>query len=280
MRSKIPILIAVFFMCVALNLHAQIITEPTDSFANIQSENVEGEPINPEATLVNQQIPRNFIKLNLTGILLKNYGVQYERVLSKRISVALQYRIMPETGIPHKNFIQKKVGDDDPDTKKTIDDLRMSNFAITPELRIYLSKKGYGRGFYIAPFYRYASFTANGLNVFYTDENDVEQSLKLSGKLTSNTGGLLLGVQSMLAKSVVLDISFFGPHFGVGNGNFTGTSSKTLSPSEQDDLRQELEDIDIPFTDKTVNVNANAASMKLDGPWGGFRFAISLGVRF
>lgn len=42
----------------------------------------------------------NFIKTNLTGIILKNYSLQYERTLNKKISVALQYRMMPTTGIP------------------------------------------------------------------------------------------------------------------------------------------------------------------------------------
>ena len=223
--------------------------------------------------------PFNFIKLNLTGILLKNYSLQYERVLNRKISVALQYRIMPETSIPFKSSFLKAVGDD-PDTKKIIDDFKMSNFSITPEIRFYLNKKGYGRGFYIAPFYRYASFTSNNFNVFYNDDNNVEQSVKMSGKLTTNTGGFLIGVQNSLGKHMVLDLSLFGPHYGSGKGDFKGTTSQPLTPDEQNNLREQLEDIDIPLTDKTVNVNANGASLKLDGPWGGYRFAISLGVRF
>ncbi|MEO9005235.1 MAG: hypothetical protein ABI288_10880 [Ginsengibacter sp.] len=229
---------------------------------------------------VHERPPLNVVKLNLTGLLLNNYALQYERVLNRKISVALQYRMMPETGIPFKSTILKQVGNDDPETKKLIDDFRMSNFAITPELRIYLSKKGYGRGFYIAPFYRYASFNSNDLNIFYTDDNNVDQSIKMSGKLTTNTAGLLMGVQSDLGKHVTLDISFFGPHYGAGKGDFTGTTSTPLSAEEQADLRQQLEDLDIPLTTTTVNVNANGASLKLDGPWAGYRFAISLGIRF
>lgn len=268
------------FVLATFSIHAQTNSSATDtsiimnSTESRTSENV--LPVNNK----DQIPPLNLIKLNLTGILLKNYSLQYERVLNKKISVALQYRMMPETGIPFKSSILKVVGDDDPDTKKIIEDFRMSNYAITPEVRFYLSRKGYGRGFYIAPFYRYASFTSNDLNVFYTDDNNVEQSIKMSGKLTSNTGGILIGVQKDLGKHVVLDMSFFGPHYGAGKGNFEGTTSKPLTPDEQDDLRKQLEDIDIPLTDKTVNVNANGASLKLDGPWGGYRFAISLGVRF
>ncbi|HRP18228.1 MAG TPA: hypothetical protein PL128_09550, partial [Ginsengibacter sp.] len=59
-----------------------------------------------------------------------------------------------------------------------------------------------------------------------------------------------------------------------------GTTTRTLSATEQSHLQQTLDDIDIPFLDKEVNVNANGGSMKLDGPWGGLRMGVSLGVRF
>jgi len=222
----------------------------------------------------------NFIKTNLTSILLKNYSLQYERVLNRKISVALQYRMMPTTGIPFKSSILKIVGDNDPDTKKIIEDFRMSNYAITPEVRFYVGKKGYGHGFYIAPFYRYASYTSNDFNVFYTDDTDNEQSIKMSGKLTSNTGGILFGVQRFFGKRVVFDLWLLGPHYGSGSGNFSGTSSTQLSQNEQNDLRGKLDGIDIPLTTKTVNVDATHVSLKLDGPWAGLRGGLSLGVKF
>lgn len=222
----------------------------------------------------------NFIKTNLTSIILKNYSLQYERVLSRKISVALQYRMMPTTGIPFKSSVLKIVGDEDPDTKKIIEDFKMSNYAITPEVRFYLSKKGYGRGFYIAPFYRYASYTTNDLNVSYTDDDGNDQSIKMSGKLTSNTGGILFGVQKFIGKRVVFDIWLLGPHYGSGSGNFSGTSSSQLSQNEQNDLHDQLDGIDIPLTTKTINVDATHASLILDGPWAGVRGGLSLGVKF
>jgi hypothetical protein len=222
----------------------------------------------------------NILKTNLTSIILKNYSLQYERILNRKFSIAVQYRIMPESTIPFQKAILKQIGNDDPNTTKIIQDFRLSNYAITPEVRFYVGKKGYGRGFYIAPFYRYASFTSNDFNIFYTDDNDNESSIKLSGKLTSNTGGIMFGMQHFLGKHIVMDTWLLGPHFGSGTGNFTGASSKSLSQTEQNDIKQQLEDIDIPLTDKTVNVNANNASLKLNGPWGGLRFGISLGVKF
>ncbi|MEO9022178.1 MAG: hypothetical protein ABI237_13875 [Ginsengibacter sp.] len=280
MKSKTTILTVGLLMSITMNLHAQTDSTIVDSATIAPNSVVENMRLETQVNVVKQKPPFNIIKGNLPALLFKSYSLQYERVLSRKISVAIQYRTMPETGIPFKSSVLKLLSDDDANTKKIIEDFRMSNYAITPEVRIYLSRKGYGRGFYFAPFYRYASFTSNDLNVFYTDDNDVEQSIKMSGKLTSNTFGFTIGAQNSLGKHFVLDWSLFGPHFGSAKGTFSGVSSKLLSQDEQNDLRQQLEDIDIPFTDKTVDVNTNGASLKLDGPWAGLRFTIALGFRF
>lgn len=154
---------------------------------------------------------RNFIKVNLTGILVKNYSVQYERILSRKFSFSLSYRVMPTTTLPFQSYILKSVGNDNPETAKTIKNFKLSNYAITPELRFYVSKKGFGRGFYIAPFYRYASFKTDNLNIFYTDNAGAQSSSKLSGKLTGNSGGILFGVQRFFGKHIVLDTWIFWP---------------------------------------------------------------------
>lgn len=280
MNSKIKSLITVLLMSITMNLHAQTDSTTIDSTANNQIIIVDSVHVRNKLNTVKQQIPHNLIKINLPPLLLKSYSLQYERILNRKFSVSVQYRMMPETELPFKSSILKLIDNEDADTKKIIDEFRMSNYAITPEVRFYLSKKGFGRGFYIAPFYRYASFTSNNLNVFFTDENNAEQSIKMSGKLTANTFGLALGVQSALGKHVVLDMGLIGPHYGSAKGEFNGTSSHSLSATEQNDLRDQLDGIDIPLTTKTVDVNANSASLKLDGPWAGMRLTIGLGVRF
>jgi len=226
-----------------------------------------------------KQQPENAIKINLTGLLLKNYSFQYERILNRKISLAVSFRTMPETTIPFKNTIID-LTDNDPDAKDVLESLKLSNTAITPEVRFYLSKKGFGRGFYIAPFYRYASFKASNVKFSYTNTLNTESDILLAGKVTAHTGGLLFGSQWTIGKHICLDFWILGPHYGSGKGNFTGTTSTPMTPAEQNDLRQELEDFDIPLTDKTVTVTANGATVKLDGPWGGIRSGISLGIRF
>lgn len=219
---------------------------------------------------------KNILKVNLTAIFLKNYSVQYERVLSKSAGVALSFRTMPTTPVPFKGVLVS-LSDDDQDTKDVLDKLRLSNFAITPEFRWYPGSRGYGRGFYIAPYYRYAKFKSN--DVVY-DYNNNTESIRLSGKFSSHSGGVMLGAQWFLGENISLDWWIIGAHYGSGDGVFDGLTDHTLTPQEQADLRQSLEDTEVPFGKKQVTVTANGASLRLNGGWPGFRAGLSLGFRF
>ena len=224
----------------------------------------------------------NFIKLNLTAFVLKNYSFQYEKAVSRKISLGSSFRIMPSGSIPLQNTVLKIVDKNnaDEETRNAIESLRMSNIAITPEAKLYLSNRGYGRGFYISLFYRYAKFNVD--NVLFNVESapGVTREISFSGSLSANTGGLLFGAQWPIGKSFCLDLWLIGPHIGSGNGLIDATPSTPLTTFEQNELRRTLEDLEIPLTRKTVTVSANAASLKLDGPWGGIRSGLSFGVRF
>ena len=221
---------------------------------------------------------KNILKVNLTSLPLKNYHLQYEHTLTRKLSLALGVRYMPTTGIPFKSLVLDAVGDDQ-DTKDLIDKSQIGNVAITPELRFYLGK-GYGKGFYIAPYYRYVNFSTNTITLTYSASNGPERSVNLNGEMSAHTGGIMFGAQWFLGNSVTLDWWIVGAHYGSGNGSFTGTPDVPFTPSEQADIRQTLEEIDVPLIDKTVNVSANNVSVKVDGPFGGLRGGIMLGFRF
>lgn len=53
-----------------------------------------------------------------------------------------------------------------------------------------------------------------------------------------------------------------------------------MSPSEQQSLRDELNDLDIPLTRFTYTVDANGANMDIKGPWAGILTGINIGFRF
>ncbi len=221
----------------------------------------------------------NIIKVNLTGLPLKNYGFQYERVINRKISVALGFRTMPNGLLPLQSTLTDVIGNN-ADAQDQVKNFNLGNTAITPEVRFYLSKKGYGRGFYLAPFYRNVTFKGSGLKFTYQNSLLTNNTMSMSGKLTGNTAGLLIGSQFALGKHVALDIWFLGPHYGSGKGEFSGTSAQPLTQTEQDNLRKEIEDFDIPLTNKTITVNSGGANVKLDGPFGGIRTGITIGVKF
>lgn len=224
---------------------------------------------------------KNLVKFNVTSLLLNNYMIQYERVLSKRFSVALSYRFMPEGNLPFKSNILNLIGDDNDETAENIvNNMLLKNMAITPEVRFYVGKRGYGRGFYIAPFYRYAKFDAKNVRLTYDMEFAGSGSLDLSGDLKSNTFGVMFGAQWPLGKYFAIDWWILGPHIGFGSGHFNGLSSQPLGVFEQNEIRRELEDLDIPFADKTVEVNSTGAKVTLDGMWGGVRGGLSLVFKF
>lgn len=222
---------------------------------------------------------RNIFKINLPALALRNYSFQYELVVSKRISFAFSYRTMPNGPLPLQSTLLSLTGSNDPNTTDAIKNIQTGNTAITPEIRFYISKKGYGRGFYFAPFYRNATYDASQINVDFTSGTGTK-TIPIEGSVKTQTYGLLLGTQWSLAKWLSLDWWIIGPQFGNAKGTLTGTSSTPLSPQEQSAFSTELNKIEIPYATKTVTVTANNAKMDIDGPWAGIRAGLALGIKF
>ncbi len=255
MRNQLYVIITISMLCLGMNAQAQ------------------------DKTTTTPEIRKNYAKINLPGIAIRNYGLQYERVLSKRISFALGYRFMPEGAIPFKSAILNS-GNNTPEAEKAINSLRLANTAITPEIRFYMGKKGYGRGFYIAPFYRNGNFKASGVQLEFEGNGGSTETMTLSGDIKGNSFGLMFGAQWALGKNICLDWFILGPHYGSGSGSLKGSSSVALSQAEQNDLLTTLRDIDIPLVEETYTVTANSATVSFKGPWAGIRAGLSLGIRF
>jgi hypothetical protein len=77
-----------------------------------------------------------------------------------------------------------------------------------------------------------------------------------------------------------LDWQMFGPHYGVSSGDFLGLPSSPLSAADQADIEEEFLKVESSLVDQTVDATANEVKMLFDGPWGGLRFAVTLGVKF
>jgi len=227
---------------------------------------------------------KNVLKANVIGIALSG---QYERLLSKRVAVGFSYKTIPWGGVPFRGLINPN----NQGTQETLNKLRFHHQALTPEIRFYFGKKGYGNGFYVAPFYRNATFRTSGLGLDFVKDNGQEDTLRFDARINTHTYGMLLGSQWNLGKRFVLDIQFFGPHFGRSNLSIIARPKFDMTPDEQDNLealgqlfaeeaKNSLTSAGIPFKNETVLKEPEKISLKANSIWAGIRTGISIGWRF
>ena len=223
---------------------------------------------------------KNNFKISLTSLIFGNYQLQYERSLTKRIGLVVGYSFIPKGAVPFRTQLNDLTADN-ADTQGIFENAELGYKAFTPEIRFYLGK-GYGKGFYVAPFYRNVQYDINNVN--FTFSSDVagvtEQNLAMGGKLSANSFGLQLGAQFNLGKHIILDWWIVGPHYGTSKGDFVGITDRNLTTFEQQELKKELDNIELPLSDIKSEVNARGAKINVSGPWGGVRSGISLGYRF
>jgi hypothetical protein len=232
---------------------------------------------------------KNLIKVNLTSIPLNNYSFIYERAIGKKIAVGLGVRYMPEDGIPFISELESAI--DDPDAFKKIKEFKTSNLAFTPEIKFYFGK-GVFRGFYIAPFARFANYKGSvPFDFEYSVDHDNNPAtaemtktseINLSGNISSITGGLLFGAQWKLSKLLYLNWEILGPAYGSSKGTIDGKmdlSNDDLREGLEEELK-EFEESDIPLVEIKTSVDKNGAKADFSGPWAGIRASIGLGFRF
>ncbi len=223
---------------------------------------------------------KNFIKFNLTSLAFRDFSLQYERVLSKRVSAAVSFGIMPEGNIPYVDWVIKTAQFEDPEAEDIIREVLISSYNVTPEVRFYLGDKGYSTGFYISLFYRYGHHEFSNAAIPYTNDLDEDITINTGGTVTSHTGGFLTGYQWRLGKHMCLDFQMFGLHYGVSSGDMLGLPSSPLSSADQANIEEEFMKVDSPLVEQTVDATADEVKMTIDGPWAGIRFSVSLGVKF
>ncbi len=224
---------------------------------------------------------KNIIKTNISGNIIQNYNITYERSLAKKLSLSIGVRYMPKSTVPFKEKLEEFINNND----VKVNDFQMGNFAITPELRLYLSK-GKMKGFYIAPYARYASFDVS-VPITYTNSGllTTKATALFVGKINSISGGIMMGTQFNIAKKIVLDFWIIGGHYGSSNGTIYAVdiNPQMNSKTDRDALQAQLDELKEvgPFRFEGKVTSNNSAEIKSTGPWAGIRgLGLSLGVRF
>lgn len=217
---------------------------------------------------------KNVGKVNLSAFVLKGIGLQYERQVGKKITVALAYSNIPTTTLPFQSYIKNQINA----PSVNISQFKLGTLVFTPEARFYLGKKGAFEGFYLAPYARISNYKLNG-PVNFTVGQEATRSALFSGKLTSFTGGLMAGSSFSLSKIIYLDWWIAGASIGAGKGNFSAKID--LTAEEQESLKNVLDKVNIPFTSIENTVNSDGARVTTKGKLVGLRgLGINLGIRF
>ncbi|TAF51746.1 MAG: DUF3575 domain-containing protein [Sphingobacteriia bacterium] len=220
---------------------------------------------------------KNIVKWNLGSMLARNYHFSYERHIAKNFSFQLSYRFMPKGSVPYNAQFENLVNSNVLNFSR----FEMGNWAITPEARIYLSL-GRMKGFYLAPYVRFAQFDLTAPVKFSSGGTiPVQKNADFAGIVKSTSGGLMIGYQFQLLKKLVLDFQILGGHYGKAKGDLNFVASPPLTPLEVQNLNAQLASLELDPYKFTYTVNTNGAQMKVDGPWAGVRaINIGLGIRF
>lgn len=220
----------------------------------------------------------NIIKLNLPSIAIRNFSFQYERIINKNFSASLSYRFMPNGSMPFKNKISDLFEEDKDLEYRLLDQAKVNGMAITPEFRYYIGKRGYGRGLYVAAYYRYSKTNLDMLNISYQTTQNVESRVQVSGNLTGNAIGLMVGVQGYVSKNIVIDWWVIGVHHGNYKGILKGYSSQALTAQDQQRIIEKIDDF--KYFDKEVQIDDHNVKVGLKEKMKGIRTGLSIGYVF
>jgi hypothetical protein len=227
---------------------------------------------------------RTIVKYNIAGAFFKSHSVQLERVVNRRQSIALGLGYAKDAPLPFRDLLADRFGDD-PQASDIIGSTVFDRFTVTPEYRFYLGKKGSPKGFYIAPFLRYAQLKSQQTFTF-VDADNSKHTAQFSGTLKGYGGGLLLGAQWALGRHMVLDLWLLGPFYGSQRGVFRGVDDRpVLDPAgwEADINNTDLGPWKLEATVSNQNINGSqraVADVNLTGPFFGLRSGLNLGIRF
>lgn len=210
---------------------------------------------------------RNLVKLNLPNLVFGNLTLNYERLLSPRNSATLNVGyIRPQAPI---SFLSDFI-----DTEE-IKPPEFSGLTATLEYRIYSKKKGAGRGFYYAPYLRYA----NHKLAFQSDI--VGNSSNVSSQLSAVGLGAQIGAQWLIKDRVVIDLGILGlaAQWYTYKSTFTAVDEAINFDEIRADLEMEIEDS--PISNKLeFTSDENSLQAKMPFLFGGARAYLSVGYKF
>jgi len=212
---------------------------------------------------------RNIVKLNLPNLAFGNITLNYERILSARNSVALNLGFVPTqnpTSILSDAF----------NVDETVTPAQFSSITATGEYRFYSRKKGAGRGFYFAPYARYAN------HELAFDATIQDNFSRVATELSAIGLGGQIGMQWLIKDRIAIDWGIVGlaAQWYTLKINYTSPLGEDLNfEAIRADLEAEIEDS--PLNNKLeFTTTDDSLQAKMPFLFGGARTYLSVGYKF
>jgi hypothetical protein len=213
--------------------------------------------------------PNIAIKINLSQLAFKNLSLQAEYGFHKKLSVALGISSLLKRDLP--GFVY----DPDPAYADYFKVPNLKGFAVTPELRFYpggKEEKPAPRGFYLAPYLRFAKYTVEQ-EVSYQDDSKPNQpiySATTQQTYGGYTAGLMIGQQWIIAKHFTIDWWIIGAGYGKAKYTYSWkVPGANLTDAQQADVKEQAESNFDSFSalglTGTVETTPNSAKTTVSG---------------
>ncbi|MEM6318251.1 MAG: DUF3575 domain-containing protein [Bacteroidota bacterium] len=211
---------------------------------------------------------KNFLKVNLPNLAFGNVTLNYERMVNKQhtVSVHLGYLRPQKPFFALHNLLNLE------------DDLAlgtMSGFTATAEYRFYQNQQGAGRGFYVAPYVRYADYDL-AVNTVIVD-NYTETNTSVS---TIGVGGQV-GMQWLVNDQISIDLGILG--LAIQSYNLKSTFKTIDEPVNFDEIEDRVQRAveGYPFVQGLDFVETEEElSLKMPFLFGGARAYLTVGYKF
>lgn len=248
------------------------------TYCPLRAQSTSTEPVKESGT--ENSYSKNVIKTNLFSPVLRCASIQYERGLNKNFSGGITL-----TRIFERNFDPISFLGEPP-----LFNLRLSGWAITPEIRFYPGRKESKKaphGFYISLYSRISNFSFT--EKFLFNVVDVATGLGTIIQVSADSRfdyqsiapGLMMGYQWIISRHFSIDWWIMGFH--AGRARLKGKFESEAIGRYPDDFRQAYEEIDFSlFSAKPeIQITGNTGAFQFSGlPFAGLRTGLCLGVAF
>ncbi len=212
-------------------------------------------------------LPPHLVKLNLSGLLFKSIGVQYEQKVRKRTGLAMGIIYRPMGSWFIARYYDTAAVSISQEVRYMYSSSRYRSFMLTPEYRHYFGRKA-PKGFYLAPFLR-SRFDKLSFSYHYFDEQQSVQKTASAHINETMLGlGVMAGLQIISRKHFGVDFWFAGPwvnYYRLHVGSKVNT--QVISELQRKFIAQDMKEIinsDNPLTWNNDGIDSRHAQVS----WG------------